>query len=89
MKRPDIPESAIVLAYRSVAPNDINSKFNMLISLENNKKQAEILAKCVKSSNSFYEVPVNYSGRSAFEGKKIKFYHIFSVIKEIIKNRII
>ena len=36
-----------------------------------------------------YEVPVNYSGRSVLEGKKIKFYHVFSVIKEIIKNRII
>jgi glycosyltransferase involved in cell wall biosynthesis len=53
------------------------------------EQQAEILAKCVKNSNSFYEVPVNYSGRSALEGKKIKFYHVFSVIKEIIKNRII
>ena len=53
------------------------------------EQQAEILAKCVKSSNSFYEVPVNYSGRSALEGKKIKFYHIFPVIKEILKNRII
>ena len=53
------------------------------------EQQAEILAKCVKNSNSFYEVPVNYSGRSALEGKKIKFYHVFSVIKEIIKNRIV
>lgn len=53
------------------------------------EQQAEILAKCVKSSNSFYEVPVNYSGRSKLEGKKIKFYHIFFVIKEIIKNRIL
>lgn len=52
------------------------------------EQQAEILAKCIKSSNSFYEVPVNYSGRSVLEGKKIKFYHIFSVIKEILKNRI-
>jgi len=53
------------------------------------EQQAEILAKCVKSSNSFYEVPVNYNGRTENEGKKIKFYHIFSVIKEILKNRII
>lgn len=53
------------------------------------EQQAEILAKCVKSSNSFYEVPVNYNGRTVHEGKKIKFYHIFSVIKEILKNRII
>ena len=53
------------------------------------EQQAEILAKCVKISNSFYEVPVNYSGRTALEGKKIKFYHVFFVIKEIIKNRFI
>jgi len=53
------------------------------------EQQAEILAKCVKISNSFYEVPVNYNGRSALEGKKIKFYHIFAVIKEIVKNRIV
>ena len=53
------------------------------------EQQAEILAKCVKISNSFYEVPVNYSGRSSLEGKKIKFYHIFAVIKEIVKNRIV
>jgi glycosyltransferase involved in cell wall biosynthesis len=53
------------------------------------EQQAEILAKCVKASNSFYEVPVNYSGRSVLEGKKIKFYHIFFVIKQILKNRII
>jgi glycosyltransferase involved in cell wall biosynthesis len=53
------------------------------------EQQAEILAKCVKISNCFYEVPVNYSGRSALEGKKIKFYHIFAVIKEIVKNKIL
>ena len=53
------------------------------------EQQAEILAKCVKNSNSYYEVPVNYNGRSVHEGKKIRFYHIFSIIKEIIKNRII
>ena len=31
----------------------------------------------------FYEVPINYNGRSAKEGKKIKFYHFFSVIYRI------
>jgi len=53
------------------------------------EQQAEILGKCISKSNSFYEVPVNYNGRTILEGKKIRFYHIFSVIKEIIKNRII
>ena len=33
------------------------------------------------------EVPINYNGRTVEEGKKIKFYNIFSVIIEIIKNK--
>jgi len=36
-KRPDIPESSIVLAYRSIDPNDINRKFNKLIALSEKK----------------------------------------------------
>ena len=39
-KRPDIPESSIVLAYRSIDPNDINRKFNKLIALSE-KKQSD------------------------------------------------
>jgi glycosyltransferase involved in cell wall biosynthesis len=53
------------------------------------EQHAEILAKCVKKSKIFYEVPINYNGRTPLEGKKIKFYHIFLVIKEIIKNKIL
>ena len=49
------------------------------------EQQAEILSKVVRSGKKFYEVPINYNGRSHQEGKKIKFYHIFSVIFQIIK----
>ena len=51
------------------------------------EQQAEILSKCIKKSKIFFEVPINYNGRTQIEGKKIRFYHIFSVIKEIIKNK--
>ena len=48
------------------------------------EQQAEILCKIVKKGKKFYEVPINYNGRSHYEGKKIKFYHIFGVILQII-----
>ena len=47
------------------------------------EQHAEILCKIVKKSDRFYEVPINYNGRSAKEGKKIKFYHFFIVIYRI------
>jgi hypothetical protein len=43
----------------------------------------------MKKAKKSYEVPINYSGRDKSEGKKIRFYHIFSVILQIIKVRII
>ena len=48
------------------------------------EQHAEILCKVVKKGKKFYEVPINYNGRDYEEGKKIKFYHIFSVIFQII-----
>ena len=63
-----------------------------LISSENLKtvgfeQHAEILCKVVKNGKKFYEVPINYNGRSHDEGKKIKFYHIFSVIYQILVGK--
>ena len=50
-------------------------------------QHAEILSKSVKKGDRFYEVPISYNGRSHLEGKKIKFYHFFSVIFRIIIER--
>ena len=50
-------------------------------------QHAEILSKAVKKGNRFYEVPISYNGRSHAEGKKIKFYHFFSVILRIFIER--
>jgi len=51
------------------------------------EQQAEILTKVVKKGNKFYEVPISYNGRTHKEGKKIRFYHIFSIIFMIIAGR--
>jgi len=51
------------------------------------EQHAEILCKVVMQGKKFYEVPINYNGRSHDEGKKIKFYHIFPVIFQILIGR--
>ena len=48
------------------------------------EQHAEILCKVVKKGKKFYEIPISYNGRNLDEGKKIKFYHIFGVIYQII-----
>ncbi len=54
------------------------------IKAEGFDQQAEILSKVVKNGKKFYEVPISYNGRNYQEGKKIKFYHIFGVIYQIL-----
>lgn len=53
------------------------------------EQQAEILGKLMKKTKINFEIPINYCGRDISEGKKIRFYHIFSVIYQIIKTKII
>ena len=52
------------------------------------EQQAEILSKVVAKSKSFYEVPVNYYGRSYEEGKKIRPHNVIPVILTILIKRI-
>ena len=51
------------------------------------EQHAEILCKVVKRGKKFYEVPISYNGRTQEEGKKIKFYHIFSVLFRIVSEK--
>ena len=51
------------------------------------EQHAEIICKVIKKGNKFYEVPINYNGRTHEEGKKIKFYHIFAVLFRIVTER--
>jgi glycosyltransferase involved in cell wall biosynthesis len=53
------------------------------------EQHAEILGKLMKKTKINFEIPINYCGRDISEGKKIRFYHIFSVIYQIIKTKII
>ena len=50
-------------------------------------QHAEILSKVIKMGSKFYEVPISYNGRSISEGKKIRAYHFFSVLFQIVKGR--
>ena len=51
-------------------------------------QHAEILAQVIKKGSKFYEVPINYDGRNFLEGKKIKFYHFFPVVLEILIGKL-
>ena len=64
-----------------------NLLINETLKTDGFEQHAEILCKVVKNGKKFYEVPINYNGRSHDEGKKIKFYHIFSVIYQILVGK--
>ena len=51
------------------------------------EQHAEILCKVIKKGNKFFEVPINYNGRSISEGKKIRFYHMIPILYQIIRGR--
>jgi len=60
-----------------------------MLETEGFEQHAEILCKVIKKGNKFYEVPISYNGRNASEGKKIRAYHFFIVLYQIIKRRFI
>lgn len=65
-----------------------NLLLNETLKTDGFEQHAEILCKVVKKGKKFYEVPINYNGRSHEDGKKIKFYHIFGVIYQILVGKI-
>ena len=50
-------------------------------------QHAEILTNVIKNGSKFYEVSINYNGRNKAEGKKIRFYHFFPVLYQIIVGK--
>ena len=52
------------------------------------EQHAEILCKVIKKGKKFYEVPINYNARNYSEGKKIRPYHFFVVMFQIVLGRI-
>ena len=64
-----------------------------LINIENLKchnwgQQAEILTYVVQKNSKIFEIGINYHGRTYGEGKKIKYYDVFSVVYWIMYTRI-
>jgi len=51
------------------------------------EQHAEIVCRVIKNGKKFYEVPINYNGRSYLEGKKIKPHHFFFVLYQILLRR--
>ncbi len=49
----------------------------------------EITAKILKQGQRIYEVPISYTGREFWEGKKISWKDGFTVIKALIKYRFV
>ena len=52
------------------------------------EQQAEILSRAMLKARIVYEVPISYHGRSYEEGKKIRWYHAWSVIRTIVGLRL-
>jgi len=52
------------------------------------EQHAEILCKVIKKGNKFYEVPISYNGRNYSEGKKIRAYHFFTVLYQMLLGKI-
>lgn len=50
-------------------------------------QQAEILATCVRRGRTFYEVPIDYHGRSYAEGKQIRTWDVAGVLWAIVRGR--
>jgi len=49
----------------------------------------EITAKILKAGNRIYEVPISYTGREFWEGKKISWKDAFVVVRTLIKYRFV
>lgn len=52
------------------------------------EQHAEILSNAIINGSKFYEVPINYYGRTYDEGKKIRAYNILPVIATMLIKRI-
>ena len=64
-----------------------------LIDVDNLKckgwgQQAEILTYVVSKKSKIFEIGINYHGRTYTEGKKIRYYDVFSVIYWIVSTKI-
>ena len=59
-----------------------------MLKCHNWGQQAEILTYIVRKNSKIFEIGINYHGRTYDEGKKIKYYDVFSVVYWILYTRI-
>lgn len=52
------------------------------------EQHAEILCRVIPRAKSCYEVAINYAGRTYAEGKKIRAHHALTVLKMMLKRRV-
>jgi glycosyltransferase involved in cell wall biosynthesis len=65
-----------------------NIMFSLSLSAQRFDFEPEITAKLAKSHVRILELPIQYSGRTASEGKKIKARDFFIALKVLFKNRL-
>ncbi len=58
------------------------------LTTEGWEQHAEILTRAVAAGRNFYEVPVNYFGRTYDEGKKIRAHHVIPVFWTMLIKRL-
>ena len=75
----------IYCCYCMFRRNSINVKN---LKCNNWGQQAEILTYVVNKNSKIFEIGVNYHGRTYKEGKKIRYYDVFSVIYWIFATKI-
>ncbi len=77
--------SDIYCCYCMFKKNSIDAN---ILKCNNWGQQAEILTYLVNKKSKIFEIGINYHGRTYEEGKKIRYYDVFSVVYWIITTRI-
>ena len=57
----------------------------LALRIQTLRKEAEITAKAVRNGFKPIEVPIYYNPRTHAEGKSIRWYHAYPIIKTLIK----
>ena len=58
-----------------------------LLKADGFAQHLEIICEVINKGKNLYEVSVCYNGRTYEEGKKIRYYHIFEMIFQILKKK--
>ena len=65
----------------------LNSRFGPAIQGLRPEVEPELTVKFARLGARFYEIPIQYHGRTYIEGKKIRFHHVFPVLWTLVCTR--